>query len=67
MGATTNGKPITRWAGSWAEREIYSAGRRSAASGVAYGDNPHTEPRARLAWSKGHNDERAKIAAERRT
>jgi hypothetical protein len=58
MGLSTNGKPISRWEGSWAERTIYAAGRRAFLAGVRYEDNPQAERCARLAWSKGFNDQR---------
>lgn len=59
MGLSTTGRPITRWEGSWAERTIYAAGRLAFTAGVRYEDNPHRDPASRLAWSKGHNDQRA--------
>lgn len=46
--------------------EAYCAGKEAAGNGTPYGENPYPKDSdLRLAWSKGHNAERASRAIDR--
>jgi predicted kinase len=42
------------------EAKAFEAGKKAARDGKKYGDNPNTDAKLKLAWSKGHNKARAR-------
>ena len=42
------------------EMKAFEAGKKAARDGKKYGDNPNTDAKLKLAWSKGHNKGRAR-------
>jgi hypothetical protein len=42
------------------EKSAFEAGKKAFRSGKKYGDNPYTDPKQKLAWSKGHNQAKAR-------
>jgi len=51
-----------------AEASAYEAGKKAVAKKVSYDDNPNKKgTKEYTAWSKGHNDARAKMIANRHT
>lgn len=42
------------------EKEAFESGKKAARAGQAYKDNPHSDSKLKLAWSKGHNKAKAR-------